>query len=230
MKTAFHTREEELALIAVAQAGFRAEARQDAGSPAPFDGVAVLSGKVALRELVGTNTKFMIKRCNYFAFRFDYRTRARELLSEATLGLIDAIRRFDLSRGTRLLTLGRWYIDNAIRKTLPRQRPTKQQRAEQESQPITPEVEEQYLVAPEPSEYAEEISLLDEAYAYIGPRLTLVIHMREIEGLDYPEIAKAVGVGPERARQLRGMAVQKLREFYAQRAPSSGGIQPSPAQ
>lgn len=72
----------------------------------------------ALQRLVASNLSFVVKLAG------EYRNLGlpfEDLLAEGNLGLIEAARRFDPSRGTKFITYATWWIRKAILQALPRQ-------------------------------------------------------------------------------------------------------------
>jgi len=74
-----------------------------------------LGRKEALDELIQSNLSFVVKVAN------DYRNLGlpfEDLLSEGNIGLIEAVRRYDAAKGTKLITYAIWWIRRSILKAL----------------------------------------------------------------------------------------------------------------
>jgi len=65
----------------------------------------------AMNKLIESNLKFVVKVASKFQGKG---LSLSELISEGNLGLIKAIKRFDLSRETKLITYAVWWIQQSI--------------------------------------------------------------------------------------------------------------------
>ncbi|MGC9337686.1 MAG: sigma-70 family RNA polymerase sigma factor [Candidatus Cloacimonadia bacterium] len=69
----------------------------------------------AMNKLIESNLKFVVKVASKFQGQG---LSLSELISEGNLGLIKAIKRFDLSRNTKLITYAVWWIQQAIQSAI----------------------------------------------------------------------------------------------------------------
>lgn len=69
----------------------------------------------AMNKLIESNLKFVVKVASKFQGKG---LSLSELISEGNLGLIKAIKRFDLSRNTKLITYAVWWIQQAIQSAI----------------------------------------------------------------------------------------------------------------
>jgi RNA polymerase primary sigma factor len=67
--------------------------------------------KKAMDKLIESNLKFVVKVASKFQGKG---LTLSELISEGNIGLIKAIKRFDVSRGTKLITYAVWWIQQTI--------------------------------------------------------------------------------------------------------------------
>lgn len=217
MKTLFHTREEELALIGVAQAGHRAEARQEAGSPAPFDEVAVKLGLQARNTLIETNYGFILGRCNWFAEKYEQRVRRGELVYSATTGYINAINHYDARKGTRLSTYAKWWIFNQIQNELEGDSRRARHRHMRDMVSIDYRVHdmlEEMFVQDDlggEEQVAYVIEKIRAAIAELPANWQDAVKLR-LDGMSHIEIAKALKYSRQRSHQILHKASKRLAE------------------
>ena len=67
--------------------------------------------RYAMNKLIESNLKFVVKVASKFQGKG---LTLSELISEGNVGLIKAIKRFDIKRGTKLITYAVWWIQQAI--------------------------------------------------------------------------------------------------------------------
>ncbi|HKQ63161.1 MAG TPA: RNA polymerase sigma factor RpoD/SigA [Candidatus Polarisedimenticolaceae bacterium] len=212
------TREEELGLARTSRAGNR-NARD---------------------RLIQSNLAFVVKVAKQYR---GLGVPFEDLINEGNVGLVEAARRFDPTRGTRFVTCAVWWIRKAILGAIDERAalvpvPVYQRRhggsdrarvveldapsgAERETRRVEP------LRAPEESaEQAlierESRDLLDTALAGLGERERAVLSLRF--GLDgnrphvLEELGARLGVSRERVRQIEAQALRRLKRFLMRAA------------
>lgn len=70
----------------------------------------------ARAELITTGLRFVYQRARRLGL---YGSRLAEAVQAGSIGLIEAVDRFDPNRGCRLVTFSWWWIGNAMKETLP---------------------------------------------------------------------------------------------------------------
>lgn len=214
MATSFHTREEEYALIVVAQAGYWAEDRKEAGTPAPFDDVAIKMGVRARNELIVTNEKYIWRATIKNAARYSHRTQADDLIYFATIGYLRAIVEFDFERGTRLNTYANWWIFNQIQHELTGDPRSNRRRMERNMLPLDNLIK--VLKAPptkvEEHEHVEYVGRkIHEAIGRLPENWQFVMR-RRLEGKTHLEISIEIGTSRSRIGQLEEKARKAMRK------------------
>ena len=147
-----------------------------------------------------------------------------DLVSEGAIGLMKAAQKFDPSRGKPFVTFAAPYIRHSIEAAIQRLDTDQQLRSTDESLPIGSRNNYTLLTvledasAAKPAELVEESTLSDDMvksmvvlnqretdvvrryYGLLGQRLTMA------------EIAEDMGLKRERVRQIRDVAVRKLKK------------------
>lgn len=217
----YMTREEERAYIELAQAG-NIEARN---------------------RLIETNWPFIWSRCIAFVGRRQ-RYKAEDLVGEAVLGYVAAIEKYDATRGTRLSTVGSWYIFNALANfersnrsvirvphwiLVPaKNKPPRQRFVDQAKQCLRVGVIEGGIAGNlvrnnriEPTEAIDATTVreIDAALPRLETRLRDLLDMRFTRGMTLHEIGERLGVTKERARQLERKALRDVRVLLGLEKP-----------
>ncbi len=111
------TREEEASLSRLILAGRAAQAALDDGAPkSPELERAALQGKSARRRLIEANLRLAVHLARPYA-RLS-KSDLLDLIQEGTLGLFEAVERYDPEKGFRFSTYAVWWIRQAIQRIL----------------------------------------------------------------------------------------------------------------
>lgn len=212
LTTAFHTRSEELALVAAAQAGDLA----------------------ARNKLVETNLAFIRLKCRQFAQTFP-RYKPAELLGIATMAYMNCIERFDLERGTKLNTPAGRAIYNALIRYATDDRsivrvPSCSQRSAKTNPRCHVRQAAEIALAPtgqlsnrmpdkkpparptDDDELRAEYARANEIISTFPSRTQDVIRQRVYDELTLREISGPLGISRERVRQIFETAISAVRE------------------
>lgn len=139
-----------------------------------------------------------------------------ELISEGNVALLNAIEKFDYSRGFKFSTYATWAIVNSIRRSIPRDltRASRFQSAREEA--LDAQVDYRDDPLNEESRHSEHQTTVNRLLKHLDAREKKVISNRF--GLDYrkepktlKQVGELLGVSKERARQLERRAISKLR-------------------
>ena len=175
-----------------------------------------------------------VKVANFLRARFSGYMDYDDLVGFATIGLINAIERFDPSRGLKFENYAVWLIKNSvidkIRKLdwVPRAEREKSKQAGEASIPHIISLED-YLEknhdisensatcssenqCPEQNAERQEIrGILDKALDKLSPKEKEMIGLYYFKGLTFKEIGKKINVSESRVSQIHSKAIIKLK-------------------
>lgn len=195
--------------------------------------------EAAMAELVVRNKGLVAKHALKWA-RPDKGRTLDDCMQDGTIGLMRAIRKFDVSRGLRLSTYATHWIKQALRRShedeseLIRQ-PTwcwnagrkpasvasldAPMRDEAKSKPLGDTIADDRELSDAEPERDSERSRIEAALSELTEREATVLRMRHGLGDDtertLAEIGASIGVTRERVRQIEAMALAKLRDVMA---------------
>lgn len=114
-RTPLLTAAEEVALAERMEAGTRAARRLRQGGAEPGLRDTVADGQAARRHLIEANLRLVVSIAKRYAHRG---LSLADVIQDGNLGLIEAVERFDHTRGNRFSTVATWWIRKAIQRGL----------------------------------------------------------------------------------------------------------------
>lgn len=216
MKRSFHTREKELELIAVAQAGFAAE--ESKAGPTIERWNAISAGIAARNELIETNHRW-ICRVTYNTMKWMKRVReTQDFIGSATLGYFHAIRKFSEAKGCRLNTYATSWMFRYIREAAVSRKGTLKYECESRTTSMhgfAGNIVADAMLDPESDvvEYRNYvINTVQTAISTLSPRSAEILRLR-MSGMSQLEIGRKLGITKQAVEQRETRSRKKLAEF-----------------
>ena len=134
-----------------------------------------------------------------------------EILSFATMGLVDAASRFDPSRGLKFTTFAGPRIVGSILDGLRKEYGHGKRRRKPINATFEPYQERNHGKSPTDFEQLEKLAKLRESFHILTPMERLAVEQK-LDGLSYREIACSTGYSKTYFWNLEQSAIEKLRE------------------
>lgn len=168
-------------------------------------------------KLINSNLRYVVRVASFYNWS---RVSMLDRIQEGNIGLMEAVRRFDYTIGTRLSTYANFWIRRAIQYALKQRRYRDHVFLEDVHPNFEFGVEDGDMLDKESRKMAV-LKSLDELEEERDNRESLVIKMKfglfGFQNHHYPEIAEFLGISRERARQIKELAFEslsyKLREY-----------------
>jgi RNA polymerase sigma factor (sigma-70 family) len=211
----YHTREKELELIAIAQAGMRAELSKEGPTFNRLEAIA--DGIEARNELIVTNKAFIYDRTTKELRILKKRNQADQWIGYGVTAYLKAIEKFDAKFGCRLNTYSSWWIKCHVRRAACGARHTPRYRFESTLTSLRG-FADKIVAAPEDDNFEAEqtahiVEMMNVALSLLKPRSADVLRQR-MKGRTLEEIGDEMGLSKERIRQIEARAHQDLKNFY----------------